>query len=79
MDDPTLVSIAGRHRKSPAQVLVRYSLQKGWVPLPKSVRPDRIQENIDVFDFELSDAEMEVLDAKDMGPKGAKFPKNVSK
>ncbi|KUJ41679.1 oxidoreductase, partial [Streptomyces albus subsp. albus] len=54
LKDAALVSIAGRHGKSPAQVVLRWHLQLGNVVIPKSVTPDRIRQNIDVFDFELS-------------------------
>lgn len=63
-DDPVLVEIAQRHGKTWAQVLLRWSLQKGFVPLPKSVTPARIEENADVYGFELSGEEMERLERK---------------
>ncbi|TDZ23905.1 putative oxidoreductase [Colletotrichum orbiculare MAFF 240422] len=63
---------------TPAQVLVRWSTQKGFAPLPKSGDPSRIRENADVFWFELDAEEMEMLDGLDMGPRGALFPANVS-
>ncbi|KAK1765819.1 NADP-dependent oxidoreductase domain-containing protein [Phialemonium atrogriseum] len=65
MEDPTLVAVAEKYGKTPAQILIRYSLQKGWVPLPKSERPERIRENAMVYDFEISDEAMETLDALD--------------
>lgn len=70
-DDPTLNSIAKSHGKTTAQVLVRYCLQKDWVPLPKSDTPSRIIENAAVYDFELSKDEMKTLDDLDQGAKGA--------
>ena len=77
MEDPTLQAIAGRYRKSPAQILIRYSLQKGWVPLPKSERRDRIHDNADVFGFEIDEDDIKTLDGLDQGSKGARFPANV--
>jgi diketogulonate reductase-like aldo/keto reductase len=65
LDDPVVARIAEAHNKSPAQVLIRYSLQKGWVPLPKSEKEARIKENADVFGFELSEDEMASLNALD--------------
>ncbi|MBI2133587.1 aldo/keto reductase [Candidatus Woesearchaeota archaeon] len=62
LSDPRLVALAARYGKSPAQLLVRWCLQKGLVVLPKSVREDRIAENADVFDFIISSADMAVLD-----------------
>lgn len=70
-DDPTLVKLAEKHGKSGAQILIRYCLQKNWVPLPKSDTPARIEENADVYDFELSDEDMKSLDDLDQGDQGA--------
>lgn len=70
-DDKTLLSIAEKHNKTTAQVLVRYCLQKDWVPLPKSDTPSRIEANADVFGFELDAKDMETLDNLDQGPWGA--------
>jgi diketogulonate reductase-like aldo/keto reductase len=61
-DDPLLVPIAKAHSKTTAQVLLRWSVQKGFVPLPKSVTKSRIEENANIYDFELTDNEMESLD-----------------
>ncbi|HMK92389.1 MAG TPA: aldo/keto reductase [Thermoleophilia bacterium] len=63
LDEPALVEIAARHAKTPAQVLIRWSLQHDLVVIPKSVRLARLRENADVFDFELSPDQMERLDA----------------
>jgi len=60
---PGLVAVARKYGKSPAQVMLRWSLQHGYVVIPKSVRPERIEENADVFDFELAPADMGALDA----------------
>ncbi|CAI6088888.1 unnamed protein product [Clonostachys chloroleuca] len=76
--DPNLKLIATKNGKSSAQVLIRYSLQKGWIPLPKSEDPERIRENAQVFDFELDDTDMSVLDGIDEGKLGARFPANVT-
>ena len=53
MDDSTLGEIAKKHGKSPAQIMLRWCVQSGFVTLPKSVSPNRIVANIDIFDFEL--------------------------
>lgn len=58
LDDATIAAIAGRHGKTPAQAILRWHLQLGNVVFPKSVTPERIRENLELFDFELSDAEM---------------------
>merc|ERR1712098_954493 len=70
-NDPTLNKIAEAHKKTVGHVLIRYCLQKNWVPLPKSDTPSRIVENANVYDFELSKEEMKTLDDLDQGSKGA--------
>ena len=69
--DQTLIDVSKKHEKTTAQVLIRYSLQKGWVSLPKSDTPSRINANADVFDFNLTGEDMNVLDSLDQGPQGA--------
>ena len=59
---PALVEIAEKHGKSTAQVILKWSLQKGFLPLPKSVTPSRIIENGNLFDFELSDQDITLID-----------------
>ncbi|OHF00117.1 hypothetical protein CORC01_04525 [Colletotrichum orchidophilum] len=61
-----------------AQVLIRWSLQRGFVPLPKSGGADRVRENADVFWFRLDGVEMDMLDGLDLGAAGALFPANLS-
>lgn len=61
MKEPVLQNLAKKHGKTEAQILVRWSLQKGYVPLPKSVTESRILENSQVFDFTLSDEDMASL------------------
>jgi diketogulonate reductase-like aldo/keto reductase len=65
LDDPPLVRTAAAHQRSTAQVLIRWALQHDLVALPKSTHADRIAGNADVFDFTLTDTEMETLDALD--------------
>jgi diketogulonate reductase-like aldo/keto reductase len=67
LDDGTVGRIAAEVGRTAAQVLVRWSVQKGFVVLPRSARPERIVENADVFDFALDDAHMNALDALDEG------------
>ncbi|MGW6746678.1 aldo/keto reductase [Streptomyces sp. NPDC055025] len=62
-----ITEIAGRHEKSPAQVMLRWHLQLGNIAIPKSVTPARIRENIDVFDFELSPGDMAAIATLDRG------------
>lgn len=74
-DDPTLVEIAKAHDVSTTQVLIRWSVQHGFVPLPKSDNPTRIKNNADVFGFELTDDEVKKIDAKALpGGEGAICP-----
>lgn len=62
---PEMKQLADKHGKTIAQIALRWSLQHGFLPLPKSVTPSRIEENIQVFDFELSAADMALLDSLD--------------
>ncbi len=61
--DAELIEIAARYSKSPAQILIRWGLQKGLVVVAKSSNENRISENADVFDFTISDEDMDVLDS----------------
>lgn len=70
-NDPTLVEVSKKYSRSTQQVLIRYALQKGWVPLPKTDNPERIAANADVFDFNISAEDMDILDSLDQGPAGA--------
>jgi diketogulonate reductase-like aldo/keto reductase len=63
LDNQSLKKIAAMHNKSIYQVLLRWSLQHGAIPLPKSVHKERIEENIKIFDFELSEQEMNIIDS----------------
>ena len=65
MDEPRLVAISDELSKTPAQVLIRWAMQRGMVVLPKSVNQNRIIENFAVFDFEISDSLMKRLDDLD--------------
>ena len=69
LDHPTIAAIAAAHRRTPAQVLLRWGLQHDLIVLPKSVRPERILENSRIFDFDLTTAEMAALDALRGGPR----------
>lgn len=67
LDDETIAAIAERHDKTPAQAILRWHLQLGNVVIPKSVTPERIRENLELFDFELSDEEMALFERLDRG------------
>jgi diketogulonate reductase-like aldo/keto reductase len=62
LDDPRLASLASKYSKTPAQILIRWVLQKGVIVIPKSSRKERIEENADVFDFTISPEDMNALD-----------------
>lgn len=63
LDHPLITGIAAQYGKTPAQLCIRWCLQKGALPLPKSVTPARIRENVQVFDFTISPEDMARLDA----------------
>lgn len=67
LGDPTVASVAAEVGRTPAQVLLRWSLQRGFVPLPRSSNTARIAENASVFDFALDDGQLAALDALDEG------------
>jgi diketogulonate reductase-like aldo/keto reductase len=77
-DDPTLLGIARQHRKSAAQVMLRWHLQKGRSAIPKSIKPARIAENFDVFDFELASEEVAAIEALDTGVRGGPEPDSIT-
>lgn len=62
LSDPSLVNLAEKYGKSTAQLLIRWVIEKGYVALPKSVNAGRIQQNGDVFDFEISASDMQTMD-----------------
>ena len=78
LEDVTIGRIAEAHGKSPAQVMLRWGLQQGRSVIPKSTRPQRIAENLDVFDFELDPDELDALDALDTGIRGGPEPEAVT-
>ncbi|GLP76993.1 oxidoreductase [Mycobacterium antarcticum] len=74
LDDPVVTKIAEASGKSPAQVVLRWHIQRGDIIFPKSVTPKRIEENIALFDFELSEHDVEALTALDKGEDGRTGP-----
>ncbi|KAI5299091.1 hypothetical protein KEM56_003532, partial [Ascosphaera pollenicola] len=68
LDDPILQELSKKLNKSPAQVLLRWNLQKGYLPLVKSKTSSRIKENLEFFDFALGDDDMEKLSTKEYSP-----------
>ena len=76
-NEPGLRRIAEETKKSAAQVMIRWALQRGQTVIPKSVRPQRIEENADVFDFNLSPPQMEILNGLDQGFRICPDPLNL--
>ncbi|MDQ6775157.1 MAG: aldo/keto reductase, partial [Actinomycetota bacterium] len=74
LDDPVITEIAEAHTKTSAQVVIRWHLQLGNIVIPKSVTPERIIENFEVFDFNLTDAEMASIEALDAGERTGPDP-----
>jgi diketogulonate reductase-like aldo/keto reductase len=78
LEHPTVTSIADKYGKTPAQVVLRWHNEHGVVAIPKSVKPRRIAENIDVFDFELTADEVAAIDALDTGVRGGLDPEAIN-
>ena len=74
LDDPVITAIAERVGRSPAQVVLRWHIQRGSIVFPKSSTPARIEENFELFDFELEAGDMERIDALDRGEDGRTGP-----
>jgi diketogulonate reductase-like aldo/keto reductase len=78
LQDPVIGDIAKTHGKTPAQVMLRWHLEQGRSVIPKSTKPARIAENIDVFDFSLSADELAAIDALDTGRRGGPEPEAIT-
>jgi diketogulonate reductase-like aldo/keto reductase len=78
LQDPTIGAIAEAHGKSPAQVMLRWGIQEGRSVIPKSTKPERIAQNIDVFDFELSTDELAAIDNLETGTRGGPEPEAIT-
>jgi diketogulonate reductase-like aldo/keto reductase len=74
MRDPAIAAVAQAHGKTPAQVMLRWHLQQGRSAIPKSTNPSRIAENFDVFDFELTAAQLTAIDALETGVRSGPDP-----
>ncbi|GAA4725764.1 aldo/keto reductase [Phytohabitans rumicis] len=78
LQDPVIGEIAKAHAKTPAQVMLRWHLQQGRSAIPKSTRPERIAENLDVFDFELTSEQLAAIDGLDTGRRGGPEPADIT-
>ena len=67
LNDPKLIAIAHKYNKSTAQIKLRWCVQHGVCPIPKSVNPIRLRENFEIFDFQISAMDMDILDSFDEG------------
>ncbi len=76
LTEPTVQKLAEKYHKTPAQIALRWDLQHEVVTIPKSIHANRIAENTQIFDFELSQADMNVLDALDEGKRIGPDPAN---
>jgi 2,5-diketo-D-gluconate reductase A len=74
LDDPVITEIADRIGRTPAQVVLRWHLERGSIVFPKSTTPSRIQENFELFGFELEDADIEAIAALNKGEDGRTGP-----
>jgi diketogulonate reductase-like aldo/keto reductase len=74
LTDPVVAETASAHGKSPAQVLLRWQIDRGDIVFPKSVRRERLEENLAIFDFELTDDQVAALAALDKGESGRSGP-----
>lgn len=74
LDDPVINRIADARGKSAAQVVLRWHIQRGDIVFPKSVTPERVKENFELFDFELDDSDMDAISALDKGESGRNGP-----
>jgi diketogulonate reductase-like aldo/keto reductase len=78
LNDPVIAGIARAHAKTPAQVMLRWGLRHGRSVIPKSTKPGRIAENINVFDFEISPDEIAAIDGLDTGRRGGPEPDAIT-
>jgi len=74
LSEPTIATIAAHHERTPAQAILRWHLQLGNVTIPKSVTPERIRENIELFDFALSEDDMAAISRLDAGERTGPDP-----
>ena len=74
LDDEVITRIADAHGKTPAQVVLRWHIQRGDIVIPKSVHPERMKSNFDIFDFSLDNGEMDAVTGLDRGESGRTGP-----
>ena len=70
LEDPIVKEIANKYNKTPGQILLRHAIQGGLIVIPKSSNPDRLKNNIDLFDFKIDEEDVKKLNSLDKGEKG---------
>jgi 2,5-diketo-D-gluconate reductase A len=78
LENPVILDIARDHEKTSAQVMLRWGVQQGRSVIPKSVKPERIAENFDIFDFELTADQLAAIDALNTNERGGPVPDNIT-
>lgn len=78
LDNPTIVEIAERHKKTPAQVILKWDLQNGVITIPKSIKEHRIIENANIFDFSLTEDDMEKINGLNINDRSGADPDNFN-
>ena len=78
LSHPTVVELARKYEKTPAQIILYWQIALGTSPIPKSVRAERIAENIDIFNFDLTPEEVQAITALDIGERGGPDPEQVT-
>jgi diketogulonate reductase-like aldo/keto reductase len=78
LSHPTVALLAEKYGKTSAQIILRWQIEIGTSPIPKSIRPERIAENIDIFDFALTSEETQIVSALDIGERGGPDPERVT-
>ncbi len=78
LEHPTIAKLAAKYGKTPAQVMLRWQIEHGLSVIPKSIRPERIAENINIFDFALSKEDIAAIDALDTGARTGSDPEIVN-
>lgn len=79
LDDPTLLEVAQKHAKSPAQIILRWHIQQDFIVIPKSLQEERQIENINIFDFSLTNEEMKAIHQLDEGYRLGTHPDEIHK
>ena len=74
LEETTILELAKEYEKTPAQILLRWNIERGVAVVPKSINPERIEENFNIFDFNLNESSMEEINSLDKGSSGRLFP-----